>query len=84
MGRPVPIKIAANGRYQIVIRADRTESTIKFELNGEPFAEWKSDLPLKGNGQGIILVSRDKKEVRISDFKVIMANARMTDEYNEN
>jgi len=84
MGRPVPIKIAANGRYQIVIRADRTESTIKFELNGEPFAEWKSDVPLKGKGQGIILVSRDKKEVRISDFKVFKANGRLTDEHNEN
>ena len=84
MGRPVPIKIAANGRYQIVIRADRTESTIKFELNGETFAEWKSGVPLKGKGQGIILVSRDKKEVRISDFKVFKANARLTDQYSEN
>ena len=84
MGRPALTGVAANGRYQITIRADRAETAIKLDLNGESLAQWKSDIPVKGGGAGIILVSRGKKPLRISDFKVFKANGRIADESTEN
>lgn len=70
LGKSTPIPVAANGRYLVRIFADRTESAIRLEINGELVGQWKQGKALKGNGAGIIFVSRGKTAIRISEFKI--------------
>ncbi len=84
LGKPTPIPVAANGRYLVRIFADRTESAIRLEINGELVGQWKQGKALKGNGGGIIFVSRGKKAIRISEFKISKTTRRaVNDTTNE-
>ena len=68
IGKSVMLPPLEDNNLTLVLRAHRSQGTLSAEIDGELVGSWKSSLPVKGDGKGILIVSRGNQPSKITSL----------------
>ena len=68
IGKSVMLPPLEDNNLTLVLRAHRSQGTLSAEIDGELVGSWKSSLPVKGDGKGILIVSRGNQPTKITSL----------------